>query len=78
MAHGEAIPLQPVDVAPNGEKSGKDTSHEAKAEMASALIQSAQAGDRLAGMESLDAQALRDAVRASAGAVKIVQDMMSD
>eukprot|EP00971_Amphidinium_carterae_P289707 5752568-Amphidinium_carterae.1 len=29
-------------------------------------------------MESLDAQALRDAVKASAGAVKIVQDMMSD
>eukprot|EP00971_Amphidinium_carterae_P193930 3847606-Amphidinium_carterae.1 len=29
-------------------------------------------------MESLDAQALRDAVRASAGTVKIVQDMMSD
>eukprot|EP00971_Amphidinium_carterae_P318737 6335605-Amphidinium_carterae.1 len=68
MAHGEAIPQQPVDIAPNGERSGQDASREAKAEMANALAQPALAGDRLAGMESLDAQALRDAVKASAGA----------
>eukprot|EP00971_Amphidinium_carterae_P308239 6125783-Amphidinium_carterae.1 len=61
MAHGEAIPQQPVDITPNGERSGQDTSREAKAETANTLAQPALTGDRLAGMESLDAQALRDA-----------------
>eukprot|EP00971_Amphidinium_carterae_P008794 173223-Amphidinium_carterae.1 len=78
MAHGDFIQQQPVDVATKVEKSGQDNNQEAKAELTSALAQPALARDRLAGMENLDAQALRDAVTASAGAVKIVQGMMSD
>eukprot|EP00971_Amphidinium_carterae_P219354 4354648-Amphidinium_carterae.1 len=61
MAHGEAIPQQPVDITTTVEKSGQDMSREAKAEVTSVLAQPALAGDRHAGMESLDAQALRDA-----------------
>eukprot|EP00971_Amphidinium_carterae_P200875 3986231-Amphidinium_carterae.1 len=73
MAHGESIPQQPVDITTNVEKSGQDTSRKAEAEVTSALAQPTLVRDRLTGMEQLDAQALRDAVTASAGAVKIVQ-----
>eukprot|EP00971_Amphidinium_carterae_P046919 923997-Amphidinium_carterae.1 len=78
MAHGEYIQQQPVDITTNVEKSSQDTSRKAKAELADVFDQPALARDRLAGMEQLDAQALRDAAKASAGAVKIVQDVMSD
>eukprot|EP00971_Amphidinium_carterae_P040550 795843-Amphidinium_carterae.2 len=79
MAHGESIPQQPVDIATKVEKSGQDTSRQAEADnMTSVLAQPTLVKDRLAGMEQLDARALRDAITASAGAVKIVQDMMSD
>eukprot|EP00971_Amphidinium_carterae_P159014 3152816-Amphidinium_carterae.1 len=80
MAHGEFILQQPVDITTNVEKSGQNICRKAEAEVTSVLAQPALARDRLAGMERvhLDAQALRDAVTASAGAVKIVQDVMSD
>eukprot|EP00971_Amphidinium_carterae_P115969 2297226-Amphidinium_carterae.1 len=79
MAHGESIPQQPVDISPNVEKSGQDTSREAEADqMASAIAQPTLERNRLAGMDQLDAQALRDAVTASVGAVKLVKDMMGD
>eukprot|EP00971_Amphidinium_carterae_P149619 2966388-Amphidinium_carterae.2 len=79
MAHGESIPQQPVDITTKVEKSGQDTSRQAEADnMTSFLAQPTLVRDRLAGMEQLDAQALRDAITASAGAVKIVQNMMSD
>eukprot|EP00971_Amphidinium_carterae_P269306 5342586-Amphidinium_carterae.2 len=79
MAHGESIPQQPVDISPNVEKFGQDTSREAETDkMASAIAQPILERNRLAGMEQLDVQALRDAVTASAGAVKLVQNMMGD
>eukprot|EP00971_Amphidinium_carterae_P242434 4813867-Amphidinium_carterae.1 len=67
MAHGESIPQQLVDIATKVEKSGQDTSRQAEADkMASALVQPTSERDRLAGLEQLDAQALRDAVAAPA------------
>eukprot|EP00971_Amphidinium_carterae_P086007 1701333-Amphidinium_carterae.1 len=79
MAHGESIPQHPVDISPKGEKSGQDTSREAETEqMASAVAYpTTLERNRLAGMDLLDAQALRDAVTASVGAV-LVKDMMGD
>eukprot|EP00971_Amphidinium_carterae_P181332 3597452-Amphidinium_carterae.1 len=77
MAHGVST-QQPVDITTNVGKSDQDTSRKAETEMTSILAQPTLVKDRLAGMEQLDAQALRDAVTASAGAVKIVQDVMSD
>eukprot|EP00971_Amphidinium_carterae_P013472 265440-Amphidinium_carterae.1 len=64
MAHGESIPQQPVDISPNGEKSGHDTSREAEADLVASAVAhpTTLERNRLIGMDQLDAQALRDAV----------------
>eukprot|EP00971_Amphidinium_carterae_P312889 6218082-Amphidinium_carterae.3 len=88
MAHGDSIQFHPVISSSKGEKSDEHVPKGNKSRSESSVKvypvtnevvrPTSLDGARKGGMDELDAQTLRDAVRASAGAVNLVNAMVGD